>query len=121
MPRHIEPPLLRCVSYSPSLTLACSSFLSAWAKSIHHVINSVLLLVPFKSYQIRKTVDFFIMCNSLNTSWHQFPPVPLLYWFPLMHHGKGVSQICLVFCFVYILFDVLKFMFLIELIRIARK
>lgn len=30
-----------------------------------------------------------------------------------MHHEKGVSQMYLVFYFVYILFDILKFLFLI--------
>ncbi len=105
VPRHIEPPLPRRLPYA-LFHSACSSFLSAWARSIHHLIDSVLLLSPFKSDQVRKVVDFF-SCAIHSMQLAPIPPFPPLYWFSLMRHGKGVSQMYSVFCFVYILFDVL--------------
>lgn len=105
-PGHIEPSLPRRLLH----TYFHSQFLSAWAESIHRLIDSVLLLSPFKSHQIRRSVD--VSCATHSTQLASVPPFPPLCWFPLMHPGKGVSQMYLVFCFVYILFNVLTFLFL---------
>lgn len=58
---------------------------------------------------IRSGKQLFFSCAIHSTQLAPIPPFPPLYWFPLMHHGKGVSHMYLVFCFVYILFDVLTF------------
>lgn len=68
-----------------------------------------------------------IISSAVSSSFHHLNPIrsgkqlfflvqlyPLVLWSPPpMHHGKGVSQTYLLFCFVYILINVLTFMFLI--------
>lgn len=84
VPRHVEPPLPRCLLYA-LFHSTCSSFLSAWAKSIHHLIDSSSHPVN----PIRSGKQFFL-CYSLNTVGINSLSSSLLV--PPMHHGKGVSQ-----------------------------
>ena len=72
---------------SPSLR----HFLSAWAESIHHLIDSVLLLPSFKPHQVRTAVDFSCAAQSARSA--SIPSFLSLDSPPTHPHPRGISRI----------------------------
>lgn len=85
------------VSRTPSVTLPVPP------SSVPGPSQSIILSTassswhPLNPHQVRKAVDFSCAIHSTQSA--SIPPFPPFCRCPLMHHGKGVNQVCLVFLF----------------------